>query len=239
MTNRKRRAQKRRRRQVDRAERVLPPPEAAQHHRPWPMQTLLAAGHPDGIDADEFEAALQIVETWKALGAGLGMAAISLERLMLDHATANHGGMSDGDAERIAVWFEWALRLPTGLPSRLVRWIEDEQAIGSVEVLRRACRLWDRVRSDRSRGEPRGVAAVDNPPPRVGLPSPGLWSYGETAARPANRPAGALFIPAGVAAHHIPSSPTGAQMRQAQPRPVAEPSHAHATAIASTARLRR
>jgi hypothetical protein len=218
MANRKRRARRAQRRQVDRAERVTPPPEAAQHHRPWPMQSLLALGHPDGIDAPEFEAALQIVETWHALVRHLDIAGTALERFGL--ISAPSGGLSDRDAERIACWFDWSLRLPTGLPPRLVEWIEDDATIASVVVLRRACRLWDKVRSDRS-SEQRGVAHLDNHPARVGLPKPVSSSYGETARRLAYLPATAPPIPAGLLSQIIPPFPAAAQMRQVVPPPVA------------------
>lgn len=145
----KSRAQRRaaRRARVDRIERVTPPPEAAQHHRPWPMQVLLAAGpEHGGIDADEFEAALQIVETFAALTQGLAVSGTSAD---LCRIGGNYSGsMSDRDAERIAVWFDWSTLLPRGLPPRLVRWIEDDEPVGSVAVLRRSCHLWDRVRRD-------------------------------------------------------------------------------------------
>jgi hypothetical protein len=234
--NRKRRAKKGRRRQVDRTERVMPPPEAAQHHRPWPMQTLLAAGHPDGIDADEFEAALQIVETFKALVVGLGMVAITPERLMGDIGGTT-GGMSDRDAERCACWFEWSLRLPTGLPPRLVGWIEDDLPIGSVDVLRRACRLWDRIRGDRAKPP---VAAIDKTPRHMLTLSP-LFSVGEQIdARSANRLAGAFLSPAALLPQLAPSLATAAQMRQIAQRPVAtRVNDAHPTAVAPPARVRR
>lgn len=230
---RKRRSKKgHARRKVDRSERVLPPPEAAQHHRPWPLQSLLVAGHPDGIDADEFEAALQIVEAFRALTLQLGTQSLPLEA---ERVAGWHGGMSDRDAERVACWFEWSLRLPTGLPPRLVGWIEDEQSIGSVEVLRRACRLWDRVRSDRKRG----VSAVDKPPSVVLTLSPVEVRPQHIAARPVNLPAGALSVPAGILPHLTSSHPMPAQLRHAVPRPVAGPSHAKQTAHPSTIRAWR
>ncbi len=234
--NRKRRARKARRRQVDRTERVLPPPEAAQHFRPWPMQTLLALGHPDGIDADEFEAALQIVETFKALVVGLGMVAIPPERLM-GEIGGTVGGMSDRDAERCACWFEWSLRLPLGLPPRLVAWIEDDVPIGSVEVLRRACRLWDRVRSDRAKPP---VAAVDKTPRHMLTLSPSSFVRPEIAGRPVNFPVQGFSVPAGLPPHAMPPPPTGAQLRQIAQRPVAtRVNDANPTAVASPARFRR
>jgi hypothetical protein len=222
-------ARKRRRRTVHREERVKPPPEAAQHRRPWPMQTLLAAGpEGGGIDSDEFEAALQIVETFHVLTHGLGVVGLSggLEKIVANYS----GSMSDRDAERCAVWFAWAMLLPVGLPTRLVAWIEDDQSIGSVEVLRRATRLWDKVRSDRAR--PRSFG-IDRPPPDV-LPMHVEIIYGQKAiASRGNGPTG----------HHLPTSmmttPThhaiasGGQMRASPPSP--RGSNATASAVAPRA----
>jgi hypothetical protein len=124
------------------------------------MQELLALGDQGGgLDADEFEAALQIVETFHVLTAGLGMAAVTIDRLMLDRANGSTT-MSDRDAERCATWFDWSMRLPRGLAAKLVAEIEDQQPIRSVDVLRHACRMWDKTRSDRASATRR----LDDPP---------------------------------------------------------------------------
>ncbi|HKV14529.1 MAG TPA: hypothetical protein VJQ81_05765 [Reyranella sp.] len=219
---------------MDRTERVAPPPEAAQHYRPWPMQALLIAGHPDGIDADEFEAALQIVETFKALVAEVGTKALLIDGERI--AAGHHHAMSDRDAERIACWFEWSAHLPLGLPTRLVAWIEDELPMGPVEVLRRACRLWDRIRRDRAKPP---VAALDTMAPHMlTIPRRDLCRN-ETIARPVNRLVQPFSTPVGLPPFPIPSNPAGVELRAAMPRPVAQPSHAHASADPSTRRLRR
>lgn len=160
MPSRKRRVRNARRRQVDRTERVLPTPEAAQHHRAWPMQELLARGAKDGgLDADEFEAAVEIVETFKVLVADLDVhGTFSGEARGV--SGGEHGFMSDRNAERCAVWFEWSMHLPRGMPTRLVAEIEDEQPISSVAELLHACRRWLKVKHDRSR-------VVDNHPSAV------------------------------------------------------------------------
>lgn len=231
MTKRRRR---RARGKVDRSERVLPPPEAAQHHRPWPMQELLQLGHPDGIDADEFEAALQIVETFHILTLETGERHQAMEQRIGISRIAY--AMSDRDAERCACWFDWSSRLPARLPTRLVAWIEDEQPVGSVEVLRRACRLWDRVRSDRAK--PR-VAGVDMAPRHVLTIAPPQLRQADIAASPVNRLTGAFFPPPGLLPKPLSLSPAGAQLRQSAPRPVAGPCHANTTAHPPTGRLRR
>ena len=187
-------ARKRRRRaQVERSERVKPPPEAAQHHRPWPMQLLLQAGpEGGGIDADEFEAALQIVETYKALVRTLDIAAAALERIAA--VPAPRTSMSDRDAELIACWFDWSQLLPRGLPPRLVHWVEDDEPIGSVAVLRRACRLWDRCRSERAKGCP---PPVDKTAPGVLTISRALVIAPDFNASPVNLPVHSFRPPAG------------------------------------------
>jgi hypothetical protein len=200
---------RKRRRRVTREDRVKPPPEAAQHHRPWPMQVLLVAGpEGGGIDADEFEAALQIVETFRVLTHGLGIAALSGDFAKIPGNYA--GSMSDRDAERCAIWFEWAMRLPVGLPSRLVAWIEDESPILAVEVLRRACRLWDRVRTDRRR-EPT-VVALDRLP-RMMLTMAGPRCDQNATARPGNLPSPHQIAHGMVTATFQPVCRSGGQIR--------------------------
>jgi hypothetical protein len=206
--NRKRRAQKGRRRQVDRTERVLPPPEAAQHYRPWPMQLLLAAGpEHGGIDSDEFEAALQIVETFKALVRTMDMTSSTLERFGV--VTAPRSGMSERDARMIAVWLSWSLLLPRGVPARLVAWIEDEQAISSVVVLRHACRLWDRTRAQLAKEN--CPLPVDTEMKPVRLTNSASLPYGETAARPVNLPVQPFHRVDSHPAIECRSAPTGGQ----------------------------
>jgi hypothetical protein len=157
MANRKARRAKKRR-TVKRTERVKPPPEAAQHQRPWPLQQLLKLGAADGgIEADEFEAALQMVEAFKSLTAELGMRST-------DGTGAERGGlvdefakaeMSDRDAERCALWFAWADRLPPTMHAALlVEQIEDRVPIVSVPLLRHACHLWEATARDQGRAQP-------------------------------------------------------------------------------------
>ena len=208
----------RRRRRVEKVERVKPPPEAAQHYRPWPMQLLLIAG-PDhgGIDADEFEASLQIVETFRALTGQLGVQSITIEGLRGGGA----GSMSDRDAELVATWFDWSLLLPRGFPARLVRWIEDDEPILSVILLRRACRLWQRERHRRAKECPR---TVDKTAPGVlTIPLSGEFvRLPNITASPVNLPAQHdqpfMGLP-----HH-------------RPAPLAQAAHCTATAHAPTAK---
>src|SRR3954451_6828273 len=95
---------KHRRRPVDRAERVKPTPEAAQHSRPWPLMLLLHLGpDADGIDSDEFEALIEIVQTFKALTAEL-----QLHGTAMSHEQRYNGAspeLSDRLALMTNVWF--------------------------------------------------------------------------------------------------------------------------------------
>jgi hypothetical protein len=183
MTNRKQRQRKQRRGHVDRSERVKPTPEAAQHHRAWPLQTLLVLGAKDGgLDADEFEAALEIVEAFHAFTLHLGFQSKLVEDRVFTGGYVEPTP-SDRAAEQVATWLAWSLWLPRGVPPRLVAWIEDDEPIASVSVLRHACRLWLKVKSDRRReGE-----KIDKTPPAV-LPMPVVWKSRSTSAFPAPSP---------------------------------------------------
>jgi hypothetical protein len=150
MANRKaRRAKKRRAARV--VERVKATPETLAKLRPWPMQQLLQQGAADGgIEADEFEAALQIVQAFKALTADLAVRSGNIEAERITGYLA--GNVSDTDARRIALWFAWVERLPFGSDAaKLVEQIEDHAPISSVAALRHACHLWDATARDHSR----------------------------------------------------------------------------------------
>lgn len=141
---------KRRRRKhspVIRAERIEAPPEAAQHQRPWPLQLLLQAGpEGDGLDSDEFEAAVEIVETFKALTIALQVRGTAPE-----HIGVAHGELSDRAALMISIWFEWRARLGDLDCVALAQEIEDDRAIVSVALLRSACRSWLKAKEDITR----------------------------------------------------------------------------------------
>lgn len=157
----------RKRRQVDRTERVLPTPEAAQHHRPWPMMLLLHAGpEGDGIDSDEFEAGIEIVETFRSLTAAQQLRGADLDEVAVRSAHQ----LSDRAAMMIAVWFEWSAQVGPGA-SLLVDWIEDAAPIRSVVVLRAGMRRWLKVKRDMLR-------SLDTQPRSV-LTSPARSSVGD------------------------------------------------------------
>jgi hypothetical protein len=151
---------KRRRRYVNRNDRVKPSAMAEAKKRPWPLAQLLQRG-PDagGIDADEFEAALQIVEAFEALTRGLGTAALDLTSPRVRRAGHTPPSMSGREAALGATWFDWAERLPWRAVA-IVEAIRDERPI-SVPALRHACRLWAQVAGDRARARRREVVAAE------------------------------------------------------------------------------
>lgn len=225
---RKRRARKARTR-VYRGERVKPTPESLSHYRAWPMQLLLEAGpEGGGIDAADFEAALQIVEAFGALTVGLHIRANAIGEL-------GRGGthdMSDGDAWRVAVWLDWAGRLPWRDPVVVVEWIEDQRTI-PVPALRRACRLWERVRDDHARLR-RDGNALDKTLYGV-LPMFGQLSVDErNDARRVNLTVQTIRPPTGPTPQTTPPNLLGGPFSPARPT-----FHAHATAAPPSSRQRR
>jgi hypothetical protein len=154
---RKTRAQRRavRRAKVNREERSAPPPEAAQHHRPWPLQVL---AHQGVIDSDEFEAAIELVETFRAITAELQAKGLSLGDPR--GLYGGSGAMSDRAAFMSAVWFEWSFRVGP-VATQLVEQIEDTTAIRSPVVLRLGLRRWLKVKDDLRRNR------IDKPLHRV------------------------------------------------------------------------
>jgi hypothetical protein len=148
--SRKRRA--RNRKPVNPAERTAPPPEAAQHARPWPMQELLARGpEAGGLTSQQFEAALLIVEAFHVITRGIGHKPIDLARV--GHGTGEMGARA---ARLWAVYVAWGNEfqrrhlLP---PYVVVDWVEDARPIypATVVMIAKAADLWDRVASDHDR----------------------------------------------------------------------------------------
>lgn len=182
MANRKRRDRKRGSRQVDRSERVKPTPETLAKLKPWPMQSLLHAGpEHDGIDADEFEAAIEIVETFKGFTARLQAHGIALaEPRAMEYAHDLVGEMSDRLAMMVNVWFEWCWQIGP-VATQLVEQIEDEQPIRSVTLLRMALRRWLKVKHDLFR-------PIDSTPERLTACGQRSVSAGDRGAIPISYP---------------------------------------------------
>jgi hypothetical protein len=150
----KRRAERRRRARVERAERVMPTPETLAKLRPWTMAELLRLG-PDlgGIDPMQHEAAVEIVDAFKALTKELGFRPLDLERV-------GRGTVEMGPRElRLAtIYLAWAARYQRRFlvrPHVVVEWIEDERRldVGAMPLLRGALNLWDTIRGDIDRAK--------------------------------------------------------------------------------------
>jgi hypothetical protein len=145
----KRRAERRRRANVVRAERVEPTPETLAKLRPWTMAELLKLGpEAGGIDPNQHEAGVEIVEAYKALTKELGYRPLDLQRV-------GRGTVEMGPRElRLAtIYLAWASKFERRFMRRapmVVCWIEDELPVGLAEMpmLRGALNLWEAIRAD-------------------------------------------------------------------------------------------
>jgi hypothetical protein len=150
---RARRAAKRRR-QVDRAERVKPSPLAEAKKRPWSMQVLLEAGREGGgIDADQHEAALEIVDCYRGITAEVRCSHTDLENHRHCPSMKPAGY---GDAQRSALYLAWCheiLRRMRLRPAIVVGWIEDTASPIAVELLSRALDLWLQTKHELGRDQ--------------------------------------------------------------------------------------
>jgi hypothetical protein len=242
MTGKRTRSQRKadRRANVRRAERVLPSALAEHKKRPWPLMGLLVLGpEGDGIDADDFEAALQIVEAFKAFTHQLGFPNHLVEDRIFAGAFRDDLRMSERDARLAVLWFTWSTHLPKGLPSRLVRWIEDDEPIVSVKVLRRACRLWLKAKRDQA-GE---AQDVDKTPGDVltlpvSLAKRQSFVHEPTAARAVFLPLQPFPAPAAPPPQPFRPSPSAAQTCAAT-APFQASHNAVTPAAPPTARIRR
>jgi hypothetical protein len=127
VTKKRSKAQRRaakRRRQVDRTERVRPSAFAEAKKRPWSMQLLLDAGREDGgIDVDQHEAALEIVSCYRAITRVVDYKAPPVLDLALQRRP------DDFDNVRVTMtYLAWCTELARHLrlrPATVVAWIED------------------------------------------------------------------------------------------------------------------
>src|SRR4029077_770955 len=141
------RAEKRAR--VDRAERVKPTPETLAKVRPWTMAEVRRLGPEAGrIGPTQHEAAVEIVDAFKALTKELGYRPLQLQRVGRGSV-----GMGARDLRLATIYLVWAARYQRRFLVRahvVVEWIEDERSLGvdAMPLLRGALDLWDAVRSD-------------------------------------------------------------------------------------------
>jgi hypothetical protein len=157
MSKKKRRSRKQRR-SVRRSERVKPSALAEAKKRAWPMQALLERGRENvGIDADQFECAVEIVDAFKAITRALGFRPVVLNSIA---RTAVE--MSPRDERLASTYLLWGTDLVKRFllrPHVVVEWIEDERAFGddAVPTLSKALDLWDKHRTDYGRTLRRGI----------------------------------------------------------------------------------
>lgn len=145
----KRRAERRRRANVMRIERVDPTPETLAKLRPWTMAELLKLGpEGGGIDPNQHEAGVEIVDAYRALTKELGYRPLDLQRV-------GRGTVEMGPRElRLAtIYLAWASKFERRFMRRapiVICWIEDELPISVVDMpmLKGALNLWEAIRSD-------------------------------------------------------------------------------------------
>jgi hypothetical protein len=143
---------KRKTRRVVRTDRVQATPETLAKLKPWPMQELLAKGrHGGGLESDQFEAALQIVEAFGVISHGLGYKPTDLSRV--GHGT---GDISPRQCRLWNIYVAWGneyLRRTRIRPHVVVDLVEDSRAMdpAGVRLVVLAAAIWDRVASNYDR----------------------------------------------------------------------------------------
>src|SRR5215468_545658 len=153
----KSRAQRRatkRRRAVDRTERVKPSPLAEAKKRPWTMMVLLDRGpEAQGISAEQFEAGIDVAEAFEALTRTLGYRAASPEAVLLHRGWDRFLSMSAREARMIAIYLAWAPELHRRLRLRghvVMEWVQDERSLTAADLPKfiRALDLWCKHRDE-------------------------------------------------------------------------------------------
>lgn len=146
---------RRRRKAVDRTERVKPSQMAEAKKRPWIMQQLLERG-PDnlGTTAEQHEASIEIVEAFDAL-----TSAVSCRSSTLGGSVAR-ANFQSGESELsprllrlICIYLGWATELFLRRHLRapvVVEWITDARILGCshIPMLVRSLDLWSKHRDE-------------------------------------------------------------------------------------------
>jgi hypothetical protein len=147
----KSRAQRRalkRRRAVDRTERVKPSPLAEAKKRPWTMMVLLDRGPgAQGISPEQFEAGIEVADAFEALTRMLGYRAASPEAVVAHRGWDRFLSMSAREARMIAIYLAWAPELQRRLRLRghvVMEWVQDERSLTAADLPKfiRALDLW-------------------------------------------------------------------------------------------------
>jgi len=206
--SKKSKARARKRRAVDRTERVKPSALAEAKKRPWIMQTLLQRG-PDnnGTTAEQHEAGIEIAEAYSALTRTVGMrgAAPSIGIVGSNASSA----MSPRDLRLVSIYLRWAAELVRRFHLRsavVVDWITNERELHCTGVphLVRALDLWTKHRDEWR--PPDRAPVLTTPSPRV------LTALAPVGLRPAPN------IGAPAPQHHHAAAPTNAPRAVAQAR---------------------
>jgi hypothetical protein len=148
-----RRAAKRRR-AVDRTERVKPSPLAEAKKRPWTMMVLLDRGpEAQGISGEQFEAGIDVAEAFEALTRTLGYRAASPEAVLAHRGWDRFLSMSAREARMIAIYLAWAPELQRRLRLRghvVMEWVQDERSLTAADLPKfiRALDLWCKHRDE-------------------------------------------------------------------------------------------
>jgi hypothetical protein len=143
---------------VRRGDRVKPSAMAEAKKQPWRLQALLVLGRDDGgVDADQFECAVEVVDAFKAITRQLGYRPVVLSAIA---RTANE--MSPRDDRLASTFLAWGTDLVKRFllrPHVVVEWIEDERTMNDddVRLLSKALDLWDKHRTETGRALRRGI----------------------------------------------------------------------------------
>lgn len=143
----------RKRQTVKREERCAATAETIAKLRPWPMQDLLRRGpHAGGLDSQQFESALLIVEAFDVITRGLGFKPIDLGAI----GGGGSGEMGPRDERLWMIYIAWAnefQRRAKCRPHVVVGWVKDERPIdpGAAPLIAKAADMWDRAAGDYDR----------------------------------------------------------------------------------------
>jgi hypothetical protein len=211
--SRKSRRAARRRKPVDRSERVKPSALAEAKKRPWIMQQLLQRGPDnDGTTAEQHEAAIEIVDGFTALTRIVSMRGASPDRGLIG-TDATHADFGPRALRLVSIYLRWATELLQRHHLRgfvVVEWINMERALGCshIPLLVRALDLWTRHRDEWRPPE------VPETPPELTAPGVGVLTARVDLGL---RPTQTMMVP--------PPSPRVAPT-QAAPRHAAAPANA-------------
>ena len=154
--------------------------------RPWPMQELLKLGRKaGGIDADDFEAAVEIVEARRALTRGIGYRDHVALDFQPDLGTDRERDLGPRDLRLVTIYLAWGRALLDRLALRAHRIAEQVEASTrplDVGALVAALGLWDRLAEDHDRG--RSTERHQPAPHQMVLPIPALMLAPPMASPP-------------------------------------------------------